>query len=108
MGFGPDRALLRPPVTERPMPSPPETIASWHPGSPRDEIRPDFAIDPAGGRDGVGALVISMDGREGLHGYWRRAFPSSPMPWDRWWRASATAKRACSSHPAMTRRSLAL
>jgi len=57
------------------MPSPPETIASWHPGSPRDEIRPDFAIDPAGGRDGVGALVISMDGREGLHGYWRRAFP---------------------------------
>ena len=55
--------------------APAEGLGDWTPGAPRDEIRPDFAREPHGGRDGQAALVISMDRREGLHGYWRRAFP---------------------------------
>lgn len=47
----------------------------WRPESPREEIRPEFRFDPAGGPDGEGALVIAADGREGLHGWWRKEFP---------------------------------
>lgn len=47
----------------------------WTPASPREEIRPAFAQEPKGGRDGGGALVIRTDAREGLHGWWQREFP---------------------------------
>ena len=47
----------------------------WQSESPREEIRPAFSYDPAGGRSGKGALVIESDGREGLDGHWSRRFP---------------------------------
>lgn len=46
----------------------------WTAAAPRDEIRPWFAFDPRGGRDGKGSLVISHDRREGLQGSWVRSF----------------------------------
>jgi predicted amidohydrolase len=47
----------------------------WTTGAPRDEIRPAFAYDPAGGPDGTGALVITADQRAGLDGWWTKTFP---------------------------------
>ncbi|MGH9846355.1 MAG: carbon-nitrogen hydrolase family protein, partial [Blastocatellia bacterium] len=47
----------------------------WLPASPREEIRPEFAYQPAGGRDGTGSLVITADVREGLDGFWMKSFP---------------------------------
>src|SRR5438309_6124502 len=47
----------------------------WTAAAPRDEIRPEFAFDPKGGRDGAGCLVIRADAREGLDGYWTKTFP---------------------------------
>ena len=46
----------------------------WRPFSPRDEIRPDFAINPRGGPDGRGGLVIKLDNRPGLDGAWTKTF----------------------------------
>ena len=46
----------------------------WRPFSPRDEIRPDFAIRRAGGPRGRGGLVIKHDDRQGLDGAWARTF----------------------------------
>jgi hypothetical protein len=48
--------------------------AGWKASSPRDEIRPEMTYLPGGGRDGKGCFVIKQDGREGLHGFWSRAF----------------------------------
>jgi predicted amidohydrolase len=47
----------------------------WSAAAPRDEIRPAFAYDPAGGPDGKGSLVITADKREGLDGCWKKTFP---------------------------------
>ncbi len=47
----------------------------WSTNAPRDELRPHFAYDPAGGPDGRGGLIIEADGREGLHGRWSKTFP---------------------------------
>jgi predicted amidohydrolase len=52
-------------------PSPPD----WKTAAPRDEITPKFAFDPAGGPKKDGALVITADDREGLHGYFHKTFP---------------------------------
>jgi predicted amidohydrolase len=49
--------------------------AGWAAASPREEIRPAFAYEPAGGADGKGAWVIRADRREGLHGWWAKTFP---------------------------------
>jgi predicted amidohydrolase len=51
---------------------PPE---GWTTASPREEIRPEFAYDPAGGLDRTGCFVIKADRREGLAGCWTRSFP---------------------------------
>lgn len=48
---------------------------AWRSVSPRDEISPDFAIDPAGGPHGKGSLSIQADQREGLMGWWERTLP---------------------------------
>jgi predicted amidohydrolase len=50
------------------------TPEGWQTKAPRDEIRPQFAYRPDGGRDGKGAFVITHDHREGLDGYWTRTF----------------------------------
>ena len=47
----------------------------WTAASPRDEIRPGFAFDPAGGPKKGGAFVITADDREGLHGWFQKTFP---------------------------------
>jgi predicted amidohydrolase len=47
----------------------------WSAAAARDEIRPDFVYDPAGGPDGTGCLVIRADRREGLDGCWTKSFP---------------------------------
>lgn len=51
------------------------TEDEWKPVAPRDEIRPEFRHETAGGRSGNGALLIRADEREGLHGWWERTFP---------------------------------
>ena len=52
-----------------------EAPEGWTAASPRDEIRPDFAYQPQGGRDGRGCFVIEHADREGLDGYWTKTFP---------------------------------
>jgi predicted amidohydrolase len=47
----------------------------WRTAAPRDEIRPQFAFDATGGRDGKGSFVITHDQRDGLHGFWTKTFP---------------------------------
>jgi predicted amidohydrolase len=47
----------------------------WTTAAPREEIRPAFAYEPAGGPDGKGAFVIKHDRREGLDGCWTKTFP---------------------------------
>ncbi len=53
----------------------------WTAAAPRDEIRPTFAYDAAGGRNGNGAFIIQHDGREGLDGYWTKTFPVQGGTW---------------------------
>ena len=51
------------------------TPEGWTTAAPREEIRPEFSFDPAGGRDGKGSLRITADKREGLDGFWTRTYP---------------------------------
>ena len=57
-----------------PAAEPATTFAGWTQAAPRDELRTEYVIE-AGGRDGLGALVLRTDAREGLDGYWRKSFP---------------------------------
>ncbi len=52
-----------------------EMPSGWKASTPREEIRPSFHYDPAGGPKKNGAFVISADEREGLHGWVQKAFP---------------------------------
>jgi predicted amidohydrolase len=47
----------------------------WTTVSPRAEIRPTFQGTETGGKSGHGSLLIHADEREGLHGWWQKAFP---------------------------------
>ena len=49
-------------------------LGGWLACAPRDEIRPAFAFDPAGGPDRAGSWVITHDRREGLSGWLQKAF----------------------------------
>ncbi len=49
--------------------------AGWTTVALRAEIAPEFSFNPAGGHDGKGSLVTRSDSREGLTGYWKKAFP---------------------------------
>src|SRR4051794_22096682 len=51
--------------------APPE---GWTTAAPREEIRPAFAYEPAGGLNGQGVLVIRQDHREGQDGWWTKTF----------------------------------
>src|SRR4051812_7963189 len=53
----------------------PDAPNGWKPASPRDEIRPVFVCEPAGGPDKRGCLLIRADSREGLDGCWTKSFP---------------------------------
>jgi len=61
----------------------------WTAEALREEVRPRFAFDPAGGPAGQGALVIAHDAREGLDGCWAKTFP---VAGDRWYRFHALRK----------------
>jgi len=58
-------------------------VAGWSMKSPRDEIRPAFRVDSAGGRDGGGCLVIEHDSRPGLDGWFEKEFPVEGGSWYR-------------------------
>jgi predicted amidohydrolase len=47
----------------------------WTTIAPREEIRPEFQRTETGGKSGHGSLIIRADEREGLHGWWQKAFP---------------------------------
>jgi predicted amidohydrolase len=65
-------SLSGPPLAaEKPLAAP----EGWQTTAPREEIRPQFAYDPHGGRSGKGGLVIEADTREGLDGAWVKDFP---------------------------------
>jgi len=53
----------------------PTFARGWVTRSPREEIRPTFRIEPKGGPDGAGCLVIAADQRKGLYGWWEKTFP---------------------------------
>lgn len=59
----------------------PALQAGWHPKAPRPEIRPQFSC----ALDGQGKLCLSIhhDDREGLDGYWEKAFPVQGGKWYR-------------------------
>jgi predicted amidohydrolase len=47
----------------------------WSATAPRDEIRPNFSFEPAGGHGNAPRFRIEADGRESLDGFWVRTFP---------------------------------
>src|SRR5947209_2720579 len=63
------------PAAEPESPSVETTPEGWNTAAPREEIRPDFSYDPAGGRDGKGSFRITADNRQGLDGFWTRTYP---------------------------------
>ncbi len=67
----------------------PTAPEGWTTESPRDELRPTFTYDPAGGPRGQGALVIEADQREGLFGWWQKTVP---IEGGRWYRFSARCR----------------
>ena len=61
----------------------------WQPFSPREEIRPAFALRKKGGPDGLGGLLVRHDAREGLDGAWSKTFE---VEGDAHYRVTAFAK----------------
>ncbi len=55
----------------------------WSARAPRDEIRPAFAYDPAGGPKRSGAFVITHDQRAGLQGWVEKEFSVTGGEWAR-------------------------
>lgn len=51
-----------------------ETLAGWRTVAPREEIRPVFSFDAAGGPSAAGSWIITHDQREGLDGWFARTF----------------------------------
>ncbi|MHB1038084.1 MAG: carbon-nitrogen hydrolase family protein [Pirellulales bacterium] len=49
----------------------------WQTVAPRDEIRPAFSFEPAGGPNKAGSFVITHDGRDGLDGWFQKSFAVS-------------------------------
>lgn len=47
----------------------------WQTRAPREEIRPQFSYKPHGGPDRRGSWIIQTDRRNGLLGWWSKAYP---------------------------------
>jgi predicted amidohydrolase len=76
-GSGPGSAS-DPDAPKVPAPHKAETAPDgWVAGAPRDEIRPAFSHESPGATDGRACLIIKADQREGLDGFWKKAFPIS-------------------------------
>lgn len=54
--------------------SPQNAPAGWTTAAPRDEIKPLFQYQPAGGREGREAWIIAGDNRDGTSGWWQKTF----------------------------------
>jgi predicted amidohydrolase len=70
------------PTTAGEAPAPPPSGSEpfppgWQPAAQRDEIRPAFSLDPRGGPDGKGGLVIAADDSVGQHGWFQKTFAVS-------------------------------
>src|SRR5262249_20677989 len=76
VGFVPPSTSV-PAVPALPEAAPADSPAGSTTAAPRDELRPAFSYDPVGGPKKDGALVITADGREGLHGWFQKTFPVS-------------------------------
>lgn len=61
-------SLMRPCDASPPSQAP----EGWTTASPRDEVCPEFAYDPTGGRSGQGSWIIESDDCEGRIGWWQR------------------------------------
>ena len=59
------------------------TASGWSMKSPREEIRPTFRVDAAGGRDGGECLIIEHDSRAGLDGWFEKRFTVAGGDWYR-------------------------
>ena len=55
--------------------APDNAPAGWQTGAPRAEIKPTFSFDARSGLNGKGSFIIQTDSRDGLHGFWSKAFP---------------------------------
>ncbi len=77
--------------------------AGWGPASPREEIRPTFAFDPAGGPKGGGAFVITAGDSVGYHGWVRKAFPVTGGTFYRFEAARKTERVAVPRRSAVVR-----
>jgi predicted amidohydrolase len=75
----------------------------WTAQSPRDEIRPVFAFDPAGGPNRAGSFVITHDDREGLDGWVKKTFPVNGGQWYRLHAARKTERVAVPRRSALAR-----
>ena len=71
----------------------------WETFSPRQEISPDFAYDPAGGPDHGGSFSIASGKREGLVGRWTHTFP---IEGGKHWRFSVLRKMSGPGEPRRT------
>ena len=79
------------------------TPEGWSTAAPRDEIRPDFSYDPAGGRDGKGSFRITADKRDGLDGFWTRTYPITGGRYYRFHAARKVVKVALPRRSAVVR-----
>jgi predicted amidohydrolase len=70
----PAQQVARNAAPNAPANAPANAPDGWLTAAPREELRPEFAFWPTGGRDGKGSLVIAADAREGLDGFWIKSF----------------------------------
>jgi predicted amidohydrolase len=57
--------------------------AGWTASAPREEIRPEFSFEPAGGPKKTGSFGVSHDHREGLDGWFQKSFAVNGGQWYR-------------------------
>jgi predicted amidohydrolase len=69
----------------------------WVAISPRDEIRPAFSFDAAGGRNRRGSLVVETGAQAGLDGHWAKTFE---VEGGRWYRFRAQRRATGADSPA--------
>jgi predicted amidohydrolase len=55
----------------------------WEAQSAREELRPEFSVDPTGGPNGKESLVIETSAQYGLDGHWAKTFDVAGGQWYR-------------------------
>jgi predicted amidohydrolase len=77
--------------------------AGWGPVSQREEIRPAFSFDPAGGPNGGGAFVLTAADSVGQHGWVQKVFPVTGGTFYRFQAARKTERVAVPRRSAIAR-----